>query len=106
MDETDRIEIELLSSRLGRMRGMQYADNRKFFSSLLLSVVAIAAAFTVAIVAGWILLVFGLVAGGVTATFAVWAVANVSFLLRWFRGDVERRIAATLRISYDIEKER
>lgn len=202
MDETDRIEITLLASQLGRMRSMQYAYNRKFFSLLLLSVVAIGAAFTVASVAGWVLLAFGLVTAGVTAsfflhfsdfartharaiemrinqllgrrvllaseieadyfypheavkvsgfvpersdtffsmftlhftavwtaaiaaawwnvvsdvglwrsflplvTFATWTAANVVFLLRWFGGDAERRIAKTLRISYDIENER
>lgn len=69
MDETARVEIDLLARQLARMRGMQYAYNRKFFSLLLLSVVAIALAFTTASLAGWVLLAFGLVTAGFTASF-------------------------------------
>lgn len=199
MNETDRIEIDLLASQLGRMRSMQYAYNRKFFSLLMMTVLAIASAFGFASVSGWILLAFGLVTAGVTASFflhfsdfartharaiemrinrlvgrrvllaseieadyfyphetakisgfvpnrtdtffsmftlhftvvwsaaiavawwkvltavgfwstllpfavfAVWALGNVAFLLRWFSGDAERRIAKTLRASYEVE---
>lgn len=200
MDESDRMEIELLASQLGRMRGMQYAYNRKFFTLLLVTVVAIAAAFVHASVSAWVLLSFGLVTAGVTASFflhfadfartharaiemrinalagrrvllaseieadyfyphevakvsglvpqrpdtffsmftlhftvvwvtsvavawwkvfgeagfwwslapftlfAAWAVLNVAYLVYWFGGDAERRIAETLRGAYGIEE--
>lgn len=69
MNESDRVEIKLLASQLGRMRDMQYAYNRKFFTLLLVTVVAIAAAFVHASVSAWVLLSFGLVTAGVTASF-------------------------------------
>jgi membrane protein implicated in regulation of membrane protease activity len=69
MNEVDRIEIKLLSHQLTRMRGMQYAYNRKFFTLLLITAVAIAAGFTAGTATAWLLLAFGLVTAGVTASF-------------------------------------
>jgi hypothetical protein len=39
------------------------------------------------------------------AVFTAWTALNVAFLLRWFSGDAERRIANTLRDAYDLEGE-
>lgn len=69
MTEAEKIEIHLLAAQLGRMRAMQYAYNRKFFSLLLVTLAAIAAAFLHGSAAALSMLAFGLVTAGVTASF-------------------------------------
>lgn len=69
MTENERLRYHALSSQLGRMRAMQYAYHRKFFALQLLSLVAIAAAFLSPSKPGMVLLAFGLVTAGVTASF-------------------------------------
>lgn len=69
MNDLDRLKYDALSRQLGRMRAMQYAYHRKFFALMLLSLVAIAAAFTWPTPAALAMLAFGLVTAGVTASF-------------------------------------
>ena len=202
MTDVDRLEHLALLQQLSRMRAVQYAYNKKFFSLLLFSVVAIALAFVERSIASLVLLAFGLVSAGVTASFflhfcdfartharalearintllgrrvllaseleedyfyphearklsgfvptrpdsffsfftlhftIVWAASialalallrsrmggwtylalfivlggwialNASFLLRWFSGDAEKRMAAALRAAYDLDRSR
>jgi hypothetical protein len=200
MTDVDRLKYDALSRQLGRMRAMQYAYNRKFFSLLLATVIAIPIAFSLDTLSALTMLAFGLVTAGVTASFflhfcdfartyaralearidrllgerilvasaleadyfyphetrkvsgfvpsrpgsffsfftlhfvavwgaaigaalwrlrhsfdgsgytillgafAAWSAVNVGFLLTWFRGDAERRMAATLREVYGLEE--
>jgi len=69
MTDVDRLEHLALCQQLARMRAMQYAYNKKFFTLLLVTVVAIALAFVERSVASLVLLAFGLVTAGVTASF-------------------------------------
>lgn len=69
MNEIDRLRYHALASQLGRMRAMQYAYHRKFFALQMLSLGAIAAAFLFPSKAAMVLLAFGLVTAGVSASF-------------------------------------
>lgn len=98
MDETDRIENDLLARRLSRMRGMQHAYNRKFFALLLPSVVAIALASEIEADHFYpheSSKVGGFVPDRPDTFFSMF---TPHFTTVW-----AATIAATLRISYDIE---
>lgn len=69
MNDLDRVRYDALAAQLGRMRAMQYAYHRKFFALMGFSLVAIAAAFLHGSRAALVLLAFGLVTAGVTASF-------------------------------------
>ena len=67
--EVDRLQYDALTRQLERMRAMQYAYHRKFFTLLLLSSAGLAWALWNGSPAALTLLLFGLVTTGVTASF-------------------------------------
>lgn len=69
MIDTDRLRYDALTRQLERMRAMQYAYNRKFFTLLLVSTTGLLWAFHVHTPASLVAVCFGLVTTGVTASF-------------------------------------
>lgn len=69
MTDLDRLKYDALTRQLERMRAMQYAYHRKFFTLLFLSVVGIVLAYWWRSAMALVLLAFGLVTAGVTASF-------------------------------------
>ena len=64
-----RLEYDALTRQLERMRAMQYAYNRKFFSLLLISSLVAGGLILWDRWMGWLVVCFGLVSTGVTASF-------------------------------------
>ncbi|MFM7101123.1 MAG: hypothetical protein ACKO3N_08120 [Verrucomicrobiota bacterium] len=69
MTDADRLRYDALTRQLERMRAMQYAYNRKFFTLLLVSTAGLLWAFHVPTPASLVAVCFGLVTAGVTASF-------------------------------------
>lgn len=69
MTDADRLRYDALTRQLERMRAMQYAYNRKFFTLLLVSTAGLLWAFHVHTPASLVAACFGLLTTGVTASF-------------------------------------
>ena len=67
--ERTRLEYDALTRQLERMRAMQYAYNRKFFSLLLVSTLTAIGLLLWDRWMGWFVVCFGLISTGVTASF-------------------------------------
>ena len=67
--ERTRLEYDSLTRQLERMRAMQYAYNRKFFALLLVSTLVAGGLILWDHWKGWLVVCFGLVSTGVTASF-------------------------------------
>lgn len=88
MTEVDRLKYDAWTRQLERMRAMQYAYNRKFFTLLLVSSVLVLAALRDGSLSSALAIPFGLVTTGFTASYFL---ANADFARTHARA-LERQI--------------
>lgn len=105
MSELARLEYDALTRQLERMRAMQCAYNRKFFSLLLISTVGVVWGLRDGSVLGLAAIPFGLVTTGVTASFFLHCCDFARVHARALEGRINRLLGERVLIESELEAE-
>ena len=105
MSDCDRLKYDALTRQLERMRAMQYAYHRKFFTLLLVSSLGAGIALAVPTILSQVLACFGLVTTGVTAAFLLHFADFARTHARALEGRLNRLLEERVLIAADLEGE-
>lgn len=105
MTETDRMKYDALTRQLERMRAMQYAYNRKFFTLLAISSVGVIWALRDNSVMSLILVPLGLVTTGVTSSFFLYNCDFARVHARALEARINRLLGWRLLVASELEAE-
>ncbi|MBX3733394.1 MAG: hypothetical protein KF791_12455 [Verrucomicrobiae bacterium] len=105
MHEVDRLKYDALTRQLERMRAMQYAYHRKFFTLLLVSTLLGGFLLFLRTTAAHTLLVAGLISTGVSASFLLHFADFARTHARALEQRINRLLGERLLIASDLEAE-
>jgi hypothetical protein len=103
MNDSDRLEYDALTRQLERMRAMQYAYNRKFFILLLVSTLAAVGLILHGSREGLVVVGFGLVTTGVTASFFLHFCDFARVHARALEGRINRLLGREVLVASELE---
>jgi hypothetical protein len=105
MTEADRMKYDALTRQLERMRAMQYAYNRKFFTLLVLSSAGVIWALRDNSVIALVLIPVGLVTTGVTSSFFLYHCDFARIHARALEARINRLLGSRMLVASELEAE-
>ncbi len=105
MTDAERMQYDAWTRQLERMRGMQYAYNRKFFVLLLVSTLGVWFGFRDGLMVSLLAIPLGLITTGVTASFFLHQCDFARVHARALEGRINRLLGERVLIASELEAE-